>query len=401
MPLFHYKAVTQDGEALQGELEARSVDGVVEQLQRMGYLPIRIQEHNARQSSWLWQRARVSSKQVREMTGQLATLLRAGLPLDRAFELQIQLAGDPAMTELMQRIRDEVRGGSTLSAALEQHRGVFSRFYINMVRAGEMGGSLAEVLARIHEFMERAAELRSTVVSAMIYPAILASASLVSVFVLLLGVVPKFSQMFAQSGKSLPLITQFVIGLGNFLRHDGWMLLLAALLVVVVIKQQRSTAMGRLRWDARLLSWPLLGDLMLKFETARMARSLATLVANGVSLLPALGIIKEIMGNQLLALGMEEVAERLKEGQGMAKPLQQTGLFPLLAVQMVLVGEETGELDQMLYKVADIYDREVQVSVKRLLSLMEPALILGMGLIVAGIIVSILMAILSVNDLVK
>ena len=140
---------------------------------------------------------------------------------------------------------------------------------------------------------------------------------------------------------------------------------------------------------------------MLKFETARMARSLATLVANGVSLLPALGIIKEIMGNQLLALGMEEVAERLKEGQGMAKPLQQTGLFPLLAVQMVLVGEETGELDQMLYKVADIYDREVQVSVKRLLSLMEPALILGMGLIVAGIIVSILMAILSVNDLVK
>ncbi|MDE2447150.1 MAG: type II secretion system F family protein, partial [Alphaproteobacteria bacterium] len=301
MPLFHYKAVTQDGEALQGELEARSVDGVVEQLQRMGYLPIRIQEHNARQSSWLWQRARVSSKQVREMTGQLATLLRAGLPLDRAFELQIQLAGDPAMTELMQRIRDEVRGGSTLSAALEQHRGVFSRFYINMVRAGEMGGSLAEVLARIHEFMERAAELRSTVVSAMIYPAILASASLVSVFVLLLGVVPKFSQMFAQSGKSLPLITQFVIGLGNFLRHDGWMLLLAALLVVVVIKQQRSTAMGRLRWDARLLSWPLLGDLMLKFETARMARSLATLVANGVSLLPALGIIKEIMGNQLLA----------------------------------------------------------------------------------------------------
>ncbi|MCX7196247.1 MAG: type II secretion system F family protein, partial [Proteobacteria bacterium] len=220
-----------------------------------------------------------------------------------------------------------------------------------------------------------------------------------SVMMLLIFVVPQFSLMFQQSGKTLPLPTQIVIAAGDFLRHDWWMLLIGALAIYALLRQHMNNPTSRYRWDGIFLRLPLVGDLVAKIEVARFSRSLGTLLGNGVTLLNALFIIKETLNNSVMAEGLDSVANQLKQGLGLGKPMMETGLFPKLAVHMVVVGEETGQLEEMLLRVADVYDNEVQTTVKRMLSLMEPVLILGLGLLIGGIIMSILLAILSVNDL--
>lgn len=404
MPAFHYKAVSADGEALEGEMEARAQGAVVERLQGMGYIPIRVEEAQEEAAteavSFAWFRStKVNQAEVGVFTREIATLLHAGLPLDRALEILVALSENDKVRRLLMQVRDEVRGGSSLSAALEQQKGVFSRFYINMVRAGEAGGALGPVLMRITEFMERAKALKETVKSALVYPTILVVVAVVSVMMLLVFVVPQFRQMFEQSGKTLPISTQIVIAAGDFVRNDWWMLLGGVFALYLLMRQQLNNPVSRYRWDGWFLRLPLAGDLVAKIEVARFSRSLGTLLGNGVTLLNALFIIKETLGNRVMAQGLEGVATQLKEGLGLGKPMMETGLFPKLAVHMVMVGEETGRLEEMLLRVADVYDSEVQSAVKRMLGLMEPVLILGLGLIIGGIIMSILLAILSVNDL--
>jgi general secretion pathway protein F len=268
-----------------------------------------------------------------------------------------------------------------------------------MLRAGEAGGALDVVLERLSEFMERSRELRETVQSALIYPAILVGVAVLSVAVLLVWVVPQFSAMFESSGKALPLPTQIVIALGEFVGHWWWALLLAGVALWLWFARQMREPSSRRVWDRRLLRLPLFGDLIAKVEVARMARTLGTLLVNGVSLLTALSIVRETLSNQVLSESLGKVAAQLKEGKGLGKPLMETGLFPKLSVHMVMVGEETGKLQEMLLRVADVYDREVRSAVKRMLSLLEPVLILGLGSVIGAIIMSILVAILSVNDL--
>lgn len=404
MPMFQYNAVTADGETLEGEMEARSDEAVAERLHTMGYIPIQIEQAQEKRSveraSFSWLRSkRVNQAEIGTFTSEIATLLHAGLPLDRALEILVELSENEKVRNLLTQVRDDVRGGASLSAAMEAQKGVFSRFYLNMVRAGEAGGALGPVLTRITEFMERAKALKQTVTSALIYPAILMVVAASSVMMLLIFVVPQFSLMFQQSGKTLPLPTQIVIAAGDFLRHDWWMLLIGALAIYVLLRQQMRNPSSRYRWDGMFLRLPLVGDLVAKIEVARFSRSLGTLLGNGVTLLNALFIIKETLSNSVMAEGLDTVANQLKQGLGLGKPMMETGLFPKLAVHMVVVGEETGQLEEMLLRVADVYDNEVQTTVKRMLSLMEPVLILGLGLLIGGIIMSILLAILSVNDL--
>lgn len=404
MPEFHYKAVSADGVPLEGDMEARTQATVAERLQAMGYIPIRIEEAQsiaaANDTSFGWLRTnRVNQAEIGVFTREIATLLHAGLPLDRALEILVELSENDKVRRLLIEVRDDVRDGASLSAAMEAQKGVFSRFYLNMVRAGEAGGALGAVLMRIAEFMERAKALKETVTSALIYPAILVMVAVSSVMMLLIFVIPQFSVMFQQSGKALPLPTQVVIAAGNFLRHDWWILLIVALAVYVLLQQQMQNPASRYRWDGWLLRLPLVGDLVAKIEVARFSRSLGTLLGNGVTLLNALFIVKETLGNRVMAEGLGGVATQLKQGLGLGKPMMETGLFPKLAVHMVMVGEETGQLEKMLLRIADIYDNEVQTTVKRMLGLMEPVLILGLGLLIGGIIMSILLAILSVNDL--
>jgi general secretion pathway protein F len=404
VPRYRYEAVDAAGELLHDELDAASAEAAIERLRDLGLLPLSVAE--AKSGWWrggfsqpLFSRRRALSDQaVMLLTQQLSNLLNAGLPLDRALTILISVTDDAPSKSLLERVQDQVRGGSTLADALEA-QGTFSRFYLNMVRAGEAGGALEAVLKRLTEFLERSRALRESVSSALIYPLILLSVAALSVIVLLTFVVPQFEQLFADAGRALPLATQIVIAAGHGFRYYWWIGLLAILLLATALRQQLNQPESRVRWDRWFLSLPLFGDLIAKVETARLSRTLGTLLGNGVSLLNALTIVRETLSNRVLALSLGEVAEHVKTGRGLADPLLEAGDFPKLAVQMIRVGEETGQLQEMLLQVADTYDEEVQTAVKRLLTLLEPALILGLGVVIAGIIMSILVAILSLNEL--
>lgn len=403
MPHYRYKASSPGGEVETGEIEADQESAVVERLQKRGLIPIRI-ETTARAGSALLApslpgRRAIGDNQVAEFSRDAATLLRAGLPLDRTLEILIGLARSSRLRALLTRIRDDVRGGTALSVALEAHPDVFSRFYVGMIRAGEAGGTLGKTLARISELMERAKELRETISSALIYPAILVAASVTSVMLLMFFVVPQFSELFAQSGATLPLATRIVIGAGNALRDYGWAALLALLLGYRLFRWKLGFPATKFAWDQRMLRLPLLGDLIAKLETARFARTLGILLGNGVPLLEGLRIVGDTVGNSAIASGLAAAGEQLKAGKGLSSPLSAQGIFPPLAVHMIGIGEETGSLEEMLGRIADVYDREVAAAVKRMLAFLEPVLILGLGLLIGGIIISILLAVLELNSL--
>ncbi|MFI4888820.1 MAG: type II secretion system F family protein, partial [Burkholderiales bacterium] len=358
MPLYSYRAVTAAGDVSSGELEAANESEIVDRLRDQGLLPMQIAqslggaatgERAARpaRQSWFAPR-RVTQENVLGITRELATLLRAGLTLDRSLELLINLATSLPAAVMLQGIRDEVRGGKSLSQALDARRDVFSRFYVNIVRAGEAGGALGTVLQRLAETMDRNKELRESVRSALIYPTILIFVAVASVMVLLVFVVPQFETTFAQAGKALPIPTQVVIVAGTFLRNWWWAAIPAVLIAIAWFRRRGQVpAIRRIR-DARLLRVPLLGDLIAKIEIARFARTLSTLLANGVTLLTGIAIVKETMGNVVLARGLEGVIAKLREGKGFGRPMADTGLYPRLATQMILVGEESGRLEEML-----------------------------------------------------
>ena len=414
MPVFRYKAVNGAGATVQGEFDALQETAVVEWLRESALMPLKIELAKgggsgpagassggtaapARRS--LFSSKRVTQEQLLNLTRELATLLKAGLPLDRALEILINLSNEPAPRSLMQQIRDDVRGGASLSQALEKSGGVFTRFYVNIVRAGEAGGALAAVMARLSEFMERAKELRETVRSALMYPTLLLFVAVSSIMLLLIKVVPQFEPIFAQSGKALPLPTQVVIGAGRFATQYWWMILVGIVVIGYWWRWQMARKSSRFKWDGRFLKLPIFGDLINKIETARFARTLSTLLGNGVSLLGALSIVRETMNNSVLAGALDGVIVKLREGRGLSQPLRETGVYPQLAVQLIMVGEETGRLEEMLGRVADIYDNESQRAVKRMLGILEPVLILIMAALIAMVILSILLGIFSINDL--
>ncbi len=401
MPLFHYKAADTQGGMLEGDMEARSAQAVAENLQAQNFMVLAVEEASAAGGGWLsgFGRARVSQDDIAMLTREIATLLRAGLPLDRALEIVINLSANDEVADILNEVRQDVRGGASLYGALEAQKGVFSRFYLNMIRAGEAGGALEVVMLRLTEFMERAKELRETVKSALVYPTILIMVAVVSVVVLLIFVVPQFTQMFEESGKALPLATQIVVASGEFFKTWWWALIGGGLALYALFQRQMANPESRYTWDERFLALPLIGDLVAKIEMARFSRTLGTLIDNGVSLLPALSIVKETLTNSVMAERLDDVATKLREGKGLGKPLMEAEVFPRLGVHMVMVGEETGRLSEMLIQVADVFDQEVKSAVKRTLSLLEPALILGLGLIIGAIIMSLLAAILSVNEL--
>ncbi len=400
MPLYSYKAARPGGEVVEGELEAPDEATLIRQLQDQGLLPIRARRADRGLRGLLRRRGpRIDAEQVLHFTRELATLLEAGLTLDRALAILADLADDPALQGVIEGVREKVQGGDSLSAALAAQGKVFSPLYLSMVRAGEAGGVLHQVLQRLADYLERSHELRESIRSALIYPTILLVVAGLSVAGLLIFVVPRFSQMFKEMGQTLPLATRIVVATGDFLGHWWWALLAGGLLLAAGVKARLERPEVRARWDARVLRWPLVGGLVARVETARLARTLATLLGNGLPLLQALDLAREVVGNQAIAAALAQVSEEMRRGRGLADPLAEAEVLPPLALQMIRVGEESGELETMLFKVADVFDQEVRAAVKRLLTLLEPVLIVGLGVLVAGIIVSILMAVLSANQL--
>ena len=410
MALYRYKAVNAAGDVAAGELEAANEAEIVDRLRDQGMMPMQVVaaaggKAQAGTTAATGRRRLFTPKNVTRdhllaLTRELATLLRAGLPLDRALEVLIGLAPTPPVARLLQTVRDDVRGGKSLSQALDVHRSVFSRFYVNIVRAGEAGGALGVVLTRLADTMERNKELRESVKSALIYPTILIGVAVTSVIVLLIFVVPQFQQTFAQAGKALPLPTEIVIFVGTALRKYWWAMILVVAVLVWVVRRRLKSPAVRFRWDGRVLRMPLIGDLLGKVEVARFARTLATLLGNGVTLLAGLAIVKDTMTNSVLAQSLDSVITRLREGKGFGKPLAETGLYPKLATQMILVGEESGRLEEMLNRVAEVYDREVQMAIKRFLAVLEPMLILGLAVLIGGIVFSILLGVMGMSELV-
>ncbi len=409
MPFYRYKAVTPAGEVQEGVLEAASDAAAITRIQAMGFIPIRAEEAGgaragaapARASflSLSLSRRAITQDDVTVVTRELATLLRSGLPLDRSFEILINLAASPRIAELLAKIRNEVRGGTSLSKAIEAQRGVFSRFYVNMIRAGEAGGSLPSVLVRLADYLERSKALRDNVKASLTYPAFLAVVSVFAVVILLGAVVPRFKPIFAGAGKAIPLMTQIVIFLGDAVRNYGFLILFALAAVVWLVARRLRDPEVRYRMDRRMVTAPIVGDLFAKVEMARFSRTLGTLLGNGVTLVGALAIVRETMSNAWLAEAVGKVARELKEGRGLGRPMMETARFPMLAVHMILVGEETGRLDEMLMQVAETYDREVEVAIRRALALLQPVVIVVMAVVIGFIIIAILSAMLSVYDI--
>lgn len=404
MPWYVYKAVSADGEVLEGELEAPDRSSVVERLRSQGHVPIRAEERKGGGGGVAWRRVArgdrgVGSGDVSLLTRELSILLEAGLPLDRALTTLSTLSSAGPVRRLVDRILERVRGGSSLAEALEAQGTVFPSYYAGMVRAGEAGGALETVLSRLADALERAQALRESVKSALLYPLLVVILAGLSLVVLMTLVVPQFRPLFEDSGAALPLVTELVIGLSDLLRDFWWLFLGLVVLAVVLVRRHNATAAGRLRWDRWLLRWPLVGELLLKIEVARLSRTLGTLLANQVNVLNALSMSMGSLGNRAVIAGLSELRGRLTKGEGLAVPLAEANIFPALAVQLIQVGEESGKLEEMLLRVAAIYDEEVRRTVDRLLALLVPAVIIVLGVVIAVIIGSMLAAILSANEL--
>ncbi len=403
MALFEYKAVSPSGETLQGTMEAVSVDMVIARLQEAGNIPLQARpsgEGFLGLSRLRMGRQGLNTREVGEFTQQLATLLGAGLPLDRSLQVLTELAANERAGRCIADIRDRVREGGSLSEALEAQHGTFSRLFINMVRAGEIGGSLDITLDRLADYLERSKELKDAIVSALVYPILLILLAGGSLVLLLVYVIPQFTPIFEDLGGDMPLITRIVLFFGGILQNWWWALLAGAVLIVVLFKRMLDDPEKKLRWDTRVLNMRWVGDLVAKLETARLSRTLGTLLVNGVPLLSAMGIGGRVVGNSLLRQEVESAAQEVKTGGGLSRNLAKEGHFPRLALQMISVGEETGQLDQMLLKVADSYDREVRNTIDRLLSVFTPVVTLLMAVLIGTIVMSVLLAIISVNDLV-
>jgi general secretion pathway protein F len=403
MPAYSYKASSAEGKIIEGTIDA-SDDGTASlKLQEMGLFPVRIStkaQKNvfAQEVKLPWKRNKVHRKDLRVFTQELHTLVHAGFPLDRSLAVLCQLAESPAMAEVIQDVLKQVKGGKSFSEALAKYPAIFPKVYISMVKAGEAGGVLNEILARLTLYLESIEELRSFIVGAMIYPSLLSAVGLCSVTILTVFVVPKFISMFEGMGVALPLPMKILNGLGGFLSGYWWLLLIALIGAGTYLKRFRESEEGRLKLDKWLLQIPLVGVALRKLEVARFSRTLGTLLHGGVPLLQSMTIVRDIIGNRSIAKTIDPIRNGIKKGEGIALPMKQSGVFPPLAMHLIEVGEESGKLDGMLLQVADTYDVEVRNSVKSLIAFFEPALILLMGIIIGTIVVSMLSAIFSIND---
>ena len=403
MPLFEYKAVSPTGETVQGTMEAGSMDLVISRLQEGGNIPLQAREAGTgglRLELFRLRRRGMSNREIGQFTQQLSTLLGAGLPLDRSLQVLLELADSDHNRRTVSEIRDRVRGGGSLSEALEAQHGTFSRLFINMVTAGEVGGSLDVTLDRLSDYLERSRELKDNVISAMTYPALLIVLTVITLFVLLLFVIPQFTPIFEDLGGDLPLITKVVMFFAAVLQKFWWGLAILLLGGVWWIRTTFADRDKRRAWDQRILGLTGIGNLVARLETARLSRTVGTLLQNGVPLLSALSIARNVVNNTVLREDLEQAAREVKTGGGLARNLAVGGNFPRLALQMISVGEETGQLDEMLLKVAKTYDRETRNAIDRLLSFLTPALTVVMAFLVGIILMSVLLPILSINQLV-
>lgn len=405
MAIYQYRAADHAGKIIEGAIEADGQQRVVAKLHEMGLIPLRVAEPGAAASRTLAaklpiiRRDRVHPKQLLHFTQELSTLLAAGLPLDRSLSILAQLAESEKFRKVVAQLLEGVRAGRSLSAAMAEHPQVFPKLYVNMVRAGESGGVLESVLKHLTEYLQRSVALREELKAVLTYPVVVMLVAGVSLTTLFLFVIPKFALLFEDVYAGLPLLTKALLGFSSLLSRFGWLALVVLLAVGAAVALHARSAEGRMRWDRLRLNFWLVGDLVRKLEVARFSRTLSALLHGGVPLLDALGTVQGVVTNGLIARAIQQVQTRVREGKGMARPLSESGIFPPLALHMIAVGEETGRMEVMLSNVADHYEEEVRRAVQRLTSLLEPALILAMAVVIGVVVLSMLLAILTLYDL--
>ena len=402
MGSFSYKAISSQGKAVQGRVVADRIELASRELRLQGLTLLSLEpagKGTVRADEDAPGPGSASSDDVLAMTRELAVLLRAGLPIDRALKVMIDMAVEIKVRELLEELLSSIKAGKGLSQALLSYPEVFSNFYVNMVRSGEASGHLAEVLTRLADYLTNAKSVRSGVVSALVYPAILFTVAVLSIVGMLGFVVPQFETLFNDMGDALPVLTRIVISAGDGLIRYGWLLLLLLGMTVYVVRHWLRREEGRAKFDESMVRLPFFGAIIFKYEVSRFSRTVGTLLGNGVSLLRALSIAVETVDNTHIKNSLRVLEPAVKRGQRMSVALEETGTFSPLVIQMIRVGEESGSLDQMMTELADVYDDEVQTGVKRSLTFLEPALILVMGGVIALVIIAILMGIMSVNDL--
>ncbi len=403
METYYYEATNKEGSIVTGTIEVANEQLAVDRIQDMGYFPLQVSRAIERESIvnrlLSFVRDRIREKDIMAFTYQLGVLLEAGFNLDRSLSILSDLTEKKKLKELLKKVNSYVRSGRSFSDALSRFPSIFPLFYVNMVKAGEAGGFLEDVISRMAVYLENSQELKDDVRSALIYPLLLVTAGGVAVIVLLTFVVPQFTKIFTDMGETLPLPTVILLFISNTLVNYWWIILLFSSGIFLSARRYLKSENGRRYWDSLKFRIPVLGRLFKEVAVSRFARTLGTLLESGVPILNAFQIVKGTLGSEKISGIIYSVREAARKGRGISESLRNSDIFPPIAVHMITVGEETGRLDEMLIKIADRFDIEVRTTVKRLLSLLEPALILIMGVLVGFIVIAMLIAIFSINEL--
>lgn len=404
MPVFTYEAADGKGRIVKGTMEAKDEGMVVTRLQSENIYPIRVSHETKEEGLFLsispaeWFRT-LSGRDILNFTSQLSTLVSSGLTIDRSLTILIELSEKPKFSEMVEGLRKQIHAGASLADAMGKYPEAFSRLYVSMVRAGEVGGVLDVILKRLADYLENSQRLKDNIRSALVYPILLTLVGGAAVAVLLTFVIPKFAQIFEDMGQVLPLPTLILLTVSSAITKYWWAILGTLILSGFLFRHYIHTEPGRDWWDRLKLSFPIVGPLIQKIEISHFARTLGTLLGSGVPVLQAITIVRETVDNVIISREIDGARKKIKEGSGIADPLRTCEFVPPLAIHMITVGEETGKLEEMLIRVADIYDNDIQNSLKSLISLLEPMMILLMGGLVGFIVISMLMAIFSINTM--
>ena len=398
MPEFTYEAIDQQGRRITGTNSAASRDEAVNTLVSKGLQPIQVKRLHSFEAFFEFKRKKIAIDDVLYFTSELADLLEAGVPLERSLTILADAADKEDVRKLVISLRDSIHGGKSLSEALSIYPDIFDKLYVNMIKVGELGGVLPRVLKRLSDFIERSRQIRKFIISSSIYPSILAFVGLVSVFILVTFVVPKFGQIFQDLNQPMPLMTRMILDASLFIQNWWWLMFLVVFLAYILLKFQIRRPEGKAWWDEFKLKLPLAGKFIRQVELGRFARTLGTLLESGVPILKGISLASEVIGNTVIKRAVQELYKGVRQGKSLSLLMRKSDIFPSLMIHLVSVGEETGGLARMLLKIADDFDEQVQSETKIFLNMLEPVTIVVMGIVIGGIIMSMLMAIFGIND---
>ena len=404
MAVYKYKGVTSAGKTVKGIRDADNVRTLQGLLKKDGIFPTEVEQQKdsqlktSREIDLKRLTARVSTRDLSVITRQLSTLLHAGVTLVESLAAMVEQTDNEKLKLVLSQVKQRVNEGSSLADALGQHQKVFPDLYCNMVRAGESSGALDVVLTRLADFTENQAKLRSKIIGALTYPAIMSMIGLGILSILMVVVIPKITKIFEDRKATLPIPTKILLAISNFVRDYWWLLLLLVVIFVFSMVKYVKTDKGRLRWDRLMLDMPIVGKIQRMLSISRFSKTLSTLLQSGVPLLNALGIVRNIVNNRILALAIDDARVSIKEGESIAAPLKRSGEFPPLVIHMIAVGERTGQLEEMLNNVADSYQDQAENRINALTTLLEPLMIVFMGGAVGFMVVSILLPIMQLNE---